>query len=329
MRAAWPKLEHVFSVRRGDDEEIEGEKSPEPSHVLGEPHRLPNTLLSKRPVDLLTVERGFATKPPLKYERDAWEKLISRTEKSNQPRVIIEAWPPNAQLWTKGPTCKSTTTRWHEMDYVTRCKRIDATNVGGAINQSRLLVARVKREWVHLWVWSTEETEFDTPRPMSNLLTPPGLVGSHKYVEGRRGDPIAIIHPMPSIMGAYIQTERGTRRLMPEETSRGLGVPKEWKIDPKSITKGALERTTSLFHWEYLSSTLSRVDRTSTAKSEPLPPSLTWREMRDKTRPTPGKSVPFFFLETPRSSRRQGMAPKTHDQPSKSSRIIPGSDECY
>jgi hypothetical protein len=31
MRAAWPKLEHVFSVRRSDQEEIEGERSPEPS----------------------------------------------------------------------------------------------------------------------------------------------------------------------------------------------------------------------------------------------------------------------------------------------------------
>jgi hypothetical protein len=152
MRAAWPKLEHVFSVRRSEkeEEEVEGERSPEPSHVLREPHRLSNALLSKFPVDLLTVERGFSTKPPLKYERDTWEKLISRTEKKNQPREVIEAWPPNAQLWTKGPTCKGTMTRWHEMDYVSRYKRIDATNVGGAINQSRLLIARVKKEWSHL-----------------------------------------------------------------------------------------------------------------------------------------------------------------------------------
>ena len=67
MRAAWPKLEHVFSVRRSNEEEIRGEKSPEPHHVLREPHRLPNTLLSKSPVDLLIVERGFSTKPPVNY----------------------------------------------------------------------------------------------------------------------------------------------------------------------------------------------------------------------------------------------------------------------
>jgi hypothetical protein len=85
MRAAWPKLEHVFSVRRSDGDEIEGENSPEPHQILREPHRLPNTLLNKSPVDLLTVERGSSTKPPLKYERDVWEKLISRTRPSNRP----------------------------------------------------------------------------------------------------------------------------------------------------------------------------------------------------------------------------------------------------
>jgi hypothetical protein len=105
---------------------------------------------------------------------------------------------------------------------------------------------------------------------MSNLLTPPGLVGSHRYVNGRKGDPIAIAHPMPSVLGAYIQTECGTRRLMPEETSRGLGVPKEWKIDPRKLTKDVLERTTSLFHWEYLSAMLSRVDRPITTETNPL-----------------------------------------------------------
>jgi hypothetical protein len=31
MRASWPKPDHVFSVRRSDEEEIEGERSPKPS----------------------------------------------------------------------------------------------------------------------------------------------------------------------------------------------------------------------------------------------------------------------------------------------------------
>ena len=52
------------------------------------------------------------------------------------------------------------------------------TDVGGAINQSRLLITRVKHEWSHLWMWGTEETELETAQLMSNLLTPPGLVRS-------------------------------------------------------------------------------------------------------------------------------------------------------
>jgi hypothetical protein len=64
MRAAWPKLEHIFSVRRSDGDEIKGENSPEPRQIFREPHRLPSTLLNKFPVDLLTVERGFSTTPP-------------------------------------------------------------------------------------------------------------------------------------------------------------------------------------------------------------------------------------------------------------------------
>jgi hypothetical protein len=68
MRAAWPKLEHVFSVRRSDEEEMEGERSPEPSHVLKELHRLSNELLSKFQVNLVTVERGFSNEPLLKHK---------------------------------------------------------------------------------------------------------------------------------------------------------------------------------------------------------------------------------------------------------------------
>jgi hypothetical protein len=291
MRVAWPRLEHVFSVRRGNEETGQKGTSPKPRHVLYEPHRLPNTLLTSLPVDLLIIEQGSTTKPPLRNERNAWEKLISRTDRSYRPRVILESWAPNAQLWTKGPACKTTISLWHDLMYVTRLKRVLATNVGGATTQARLLVARVTYEWSHLWLWGTEETGADTPRPMSNLLTPPGLIRAHTYVTGRTGDPVAHIHPMPSLIGAYIQTERGTRRLLPEESGRGLGLPKEWQISPKRITSGLLARTTSLFHWEYLSATLLREARPVT-NPDPL---LTGPELKDRTRPTLVQNPPFSW----------------------------------
>ena len=46
--------------------------------------------------------------------------------------------------------------------------------------------------------------------------------------------------------------------------------------------------------WEYLSATLSRMDRTTT-KSEPLPPPLTWTEMREKTEAAPMKTILFSW----------------------------------
>ena len=97
MRAAWPKLQHVFSVRRSDDA-VQGADGPEPAQIFREPHRLPNNLLTNYPVDLLTIEQGSLTQSPLNYERQPWEKLISWTDMLKQPRVVIKSWPPNAQL---------------------------------------------------------------------------------------------------------------------------------------------------------------------------------------------------------------------------------------
>jgi hypothetical protein len=91
------------------------------------------------PVNLVIIEQGHMTKPPLTYEWNPWEKLITRTEEGKQPCAVIKSWPSNSQLWTKGPTCKSTMTRGQEMNYVSRYKRVSATNLGGAFNQACLL----------------------------------------------------------------------------------------------------------------------------------------------------------------------------------------------
>ena len=263
MRAAWPKLEYVFSVRRSN-EEGKSEASPEPAHVIREPHRLSNGLSNQHPVHpvhLLTIEQGISSKFAFEFRAIRLGKLVGRMKPENRPRVVIESWPPNTQLWTKGPACKSTTSRWYDLNYVSRFKRVAAIDVGGAINQSRLLVARVKYEWSHLWMWGAKETDLETARPILNILTPPGLVRSSyvqghtgdpiaqrypmpgeshlwmwgaeetnletagpmpniltppglvrsSYVQGHTGDPIAQRYPMPGTIGAYIQTEHGTR----------------------------------------------------------------------------------------------------------------------
>jgi hypothetical protein len=79
---------------------------------------------------------------------------------------------------------------------------------------------------------------------------------------------------------------------MPDKTGRGLGIPKEWKIDPRHITKGLLGRTTSLFHWEYLSTALSREARVVPARP---PQALTWSGVWAKTQPVALPHPPFSW----------------------------------
>jgi hypothetical protein len=55
-------------------------------------------------------------------------------------------------------------------------------------------------------------------------------------------------------MGTWIETERGIHHLMPEETSKGLGALKEERT---MLSASILRCTTSLFHWEYLSASLT------------------------------------------------------------------------
>jgi hypothetical protein len=92
---------------------------------------------------------------------------------------------------------------------------------------------------------------------MSNLLTPPGLLA---WQRGRYGGPAnapdARMEPIPDHVGAWIRTERGSRRLLPEALARRLGVPKEWKLSEAGFTDSVLKQTTSAFHWEHLSELL-------------------------------------------------------------------------
>jgi hypothetical protein len=64
-------------------------------------------------------------------------------------------------------------------------------------------------------------------RPMSNLLTPPGLLAWQK---GRYGGPLT--------------------------ASDSRMVPKEWELSEAGFTDATLKQTTSVFHWEHLSAHL-------------------------------------------------------------------------
>jgi hypothetical protein len=66
--------------------------------------------------------------------------------------------------------------------YTTTCHVINATEIGGAINQERLIVARVHHFWGHLWRWGQFEAGQEVTCPMRNLLTPPpGLLSKSLF----------------------------------------------------------------------------------------------------------------------------------------------------
>jgi hypothetical protein len=267
MRFAWPTLEHKLSVQRSRDILPPLGSSEWNPKVVPGTHRYRASLLNKRPVDMLIVEPGTRQLPPTSYQRIPWEDLVSTTCLKKRPRLVLEMWSANAQMWSKGPLCKARATVWSDMEYHTRCRVVRATDIGGTICQDKLVVARVHKSWNHVWSWDPDKAASDTIRAMSNLLTPPGLVPQRSYDMQAKGDPPdARSQPMPSTVGAWIRTEKGIRQVSLEETSRGLGLPKDTCL---KITAPLLEQTTSLFHWEYLSASLL------TTKKEAASPSPT------------------------------------------------------
>jgi hypothetical protein len=244
----------------------------------------------------LTVDKGCITQPPHGYEINRWEDLLNHTDQELRPKVVIEIWSSNAQTWEKGPAGKACRERWRERErgYVSRFRRVDTTQVGGAIQQVRFISVRVKEEWASYWQWPEFEKDAFQVRSMSNLLTPPGLVAARDYGTLARSCyiPDARTEPMPNRPYAGIKAERGTRRLQFDETAWGLGLPKEWKWDTVSLDHGLLSQTTSLFLWEYLSETLS-----DDSPNEPPPPPRLFRPVSTRLEfqgPSAPPAVPPF-----------------------------------
>lgn len=165
MSEAWKTLEHRFSV---------GTSATHAGYGYTSGNRPPLGLLNEHPVDVLVVEQGHVTDaPPVSCDiTRQWREMVRC---SLQPPIfVIESWLEKAVLWENGPSTKGSTQRWTDRGYATRTKRVCASEVGGAIIQSRIMVVRVKLGNEHAWVWPPTDTE-TRPRPMSNLLLPVGL----------------------------------------------------------------------------------------------------------------------------------------------------------
>ena len=257
MRYAWPKIKVVFSIHHENDTRPPNQQDPSTILKIG-PHRDWPKLFAQHPVDLVVVEKGDLCLPRKSPHPEAWEKSIAALQPLQRPKLVIEAWRSDAQLWVNGPASKSTLTRWKKLGYNLHCRKVNATSIGGAIDQDRLIVVRVhQRENLH-WHWDSLNRSLEHRRPMENLLTPPGLVPRKLYLRGKQRphSPQAGRDPMPPKVGSIIQTEKGTRRLTQEELARGLGIPKG---EETGLGVKSLHRSSSLFHWEYLSRSLERL----------------------------------------------------------------------
>lgn len=214
---------------------------------------IPRGLLSKSPVDVLIVERAHLHRPTGNNFDDHVRDEIEATEDGSRPLLVIESWSGGVTTWAHGPTSKSQVARWEKAGYSTRAQFLKATSLGGAIDQRRTFVVQTKVSKNLKWEWPAVDPTTTRPRPMSNLLTPAGFIGKKSFLPAEKH--AARLHiptqedPMPDQCGALIQTDRGVRRLMPDELGRGLGLHKP---SASLATAKVLNRSTSVFIWEYI-----------------------------------------------------------------------------
>ena len=259
MRHAWPNLEHKFSV---DGFSSASDGFP----ACGS--RVPASFLQDHPVHLLVIDLGQASpsRSGSSHGSDFWLSLQHTTDIANRPRVVLESWPPDAVGWVRSPTSKSRRTAWSNLGYISRYRVIDSLDHGGAINQSHLVVARVRQDLDSEWIWPLT-LRGSTDRPMGNLLTPWGLLPRHakrtKAPTRPHRFPDSLTNPMPNQVGAFISTPHGTRRLQADELAKGLGCTSQ-DVRNRPVSAGILWHTTSVFIWEALADTIAGVSTNPT-----------------------------------------------------------------
>lgn len=252
MTDAWPLLTHRFSV---------GATWSSTAQLSLPGNRAPKDLLLTHPVDLLATDMSTH-----KYQsgRDCptstrWEQLIETA--TTPPKVVFESWKPGASLWDGGPISKATIKRWTLLGYATRSKVVASDRCGGAVQQTRLLVVRLHSAHNSRFTWPTLDDR-ELKRPSSNLLTPPGLTPRHMIKPAPPPSVRKVTNPLTEPIpehglgrtNPWLKCKGGYRQARNDELGKALGCPTGRVSQPESTKpdKG-LGRTTSVYHWEYLS----------------------------------------------------------------------------
>lgn len=252
-RSAWTGLTHAWEIPKG--------ARPTPAQ------------LKRRPVELLAIERGYWKRPAVGEDLTAtWRHMVVECPRERRPATVVETWPGDSALWKNGPMTKGTVTKWGRLGYGSRGRVLRATEAGGAIDQVRCLVIRTTKSDLLARDWPPLNRD-ERPRPMSNLLTPPGLVPRWKWKQApfpalsKVTDPLDA--PMPWTDGSrtlpWIKGQYGYRRLEWDEMGRGLGVSKTEL--GTHVSASLILGTTSVFHWEYVSQMLSPTSQDGTKRS--------------------------------------------------------------
>jgi hypothetical protein len=210
---AWPSLTQVFSAGSGQ---------------LSWTTDLPRAPCSRPPPKgcaLLRSSRpartwGFKSGTP------AWMAHQSEEYRSKT------FWDPYWVLKETGLMAKRTVTKWSCEGYQRTCRTLHGLQVGGVVDRSWLVVARIPADALNRWAWP----HFPEPvtRPMSNCLRPTGVPWSAYHSSPKHQDgpiPHANENSMPARLGSFIRTDQGMRRLLHDELAKGLGAPKTWLGD--------------------------------------------------------------------------------------------------
>jgi hypothetical protein len=282
----WPKLTQKFRMANKDLSTVYPDMtSPK---FLGPCKRASRFTLHENPVDFLII--GASNRHPTD---NAWLQMVAQCSTTSCPRLIVELWSPRDILYEEGPMSKPVLVKWAAQGYFSHVKLINSIEVGGSVDQQRLLVARVYKGVKEGWSWP--ELPPQVCRPMSNCLRTHNIPYK-TYQQGHPSawTPRADLDPMPGHPGSLIETEKGIRRLLNDELGRGLGIPKSW-FDHHYPEGSTLKNSTSLHIQEYLSILLTQPCSPVSPSHGTLPPPKATESLKVTNDPTNPDTDPVTF----------------------------------
>jgi hypothetical protein len=200
---------------------------------LGKPNRLKSDFLNRHPVECLLVEGESC---------ERWIPWIKRANQDKRPLAILSFVAKESLDHEDGPVPKDQRKCLQRLGYDVRYWYLQAWEFGAALDLSTVCM---------VWYHSNDPTaKMPSPRssalpvrPMSNLLKPFGIPSKawsrrpSKPVNGSTnqgpcqllghidGEPVYDeLGAMPNLIGSWITTEKGTRRLQYEELAKAKGI---------------------------------------------------------------------------------------------------------